>query len=331
MARLVKIDGSDNWYVAYAVGRSSKRISTGTTDKVEAERFLAEVEAKLRQPPKPTQQVIGKLLDAYREDRVGEVNALATIDYAIKKLKASFQNVQPQHFTVALGNGYIKKMRKNEQSDGTTRRELGVLRAAFAFGERHRWYEKAPYVPMPGSPEPRDRWLTREEADKLVEACAEPHIRLFILLGIHTGARKSAILQLTWDRVDFQRGLVSYHLPGKRTTKKRRGVVPINDTLMAELKQAFADRTPTCRHVIEWRGEPVANVKTGFRRSVERAGLEDVTPHTLRHTCATWMIQAGVPFEDVALFLADSVQMIRKVYGHHSPDWLRGASNALQG
>ena len=49
-------------------------------------------------------------------------------------------------------------------------------------------------------------------------------------------------------------------------------------------------------HFVEWRGAPVKSVKTGFKHAVSLAGLRGkVTPHTLRHTAATWLMQRGVP------------------------------------
>lgn len=60
------------------------------------------------------------------------------------------------------------------------------------------------------------------------------------------------------------------------------------------------------------------------------AGLDDVTPHVLRHTCAAWLLKEGVSFAETAAYLSDSEAMIRKVYGHHHPDWLKGAASALE-
>ncbi len=60
----------------------------------------------------------------------------------------------------------------------------------------------------PPKPAPKDRYLTRAEIDQLLAAPAEPHIRLAILLMLSTAARVTAILELTWDRVDLDRGQI---------------------------------------------------------------------------------------------------------------------------
>lgn len=103
--------------------------------------------------------------------------------------------------------------------------------------------------------------------------------------------------------------------------------MPIIADLKLELLRA-AD-TATIARVIEYRGKPILSIKQGFQAAAKRAKLPWVTPHLLRHTAATWMVQRGVPFEMVAKFLANSKEMIERVYGHHSPEWLRVAADAL--
>jgi hypothetical protein len=74
----------------------------------------------------------------------------------------------------------------------------------------------------------------------------------------------------------------------------------------------------------------VQSVKTAFKTAVRRARIPgNVTPHTLRHTAATWLMQAGVDKWEAAGFLAMSVEMLDQVYGHHHPDFLRTAAQAL--
>jgi integrase len=86
-------------------------------------------------------------------------------------------------------------------------------------------------------------------------------------------------------------------------------------------------------HFVEWNGKPVSSVKTGFGSAVRIAGLDvtvgNVTPHTLRHTAATWLMQRATPMWEAAGFLGMSEKTLRDIYGHHHPDHLRGAANAI--
>jgi integrase len=147
------------------------------------------------------------------------------------------------------------------------------------------------------------------------------------VLAYHTAARTGAILDLTWDRVDLDNRLIAYAKPGRRETKKRRATVPINTAALAELQPhsllAISD------YVIEYHGRKVESVHTGFRRACQEAGIADCSPHVLRHTAASHMVMAGVPLAEVARMLGDSEAMVEKVYGKHSPDYLRRAADAL--
>jgi len=73
-------------------------------------------------------------------------------------------------------------------------------------------------------------------------------------------------------------------------------------------------------------------VRKGFEAAVKAARLSaDVTPHILRHTCATWLMQDGVSLWDAAGFLGMTVQQLEQTYGHHHPDFQREAAEALGG
>jgi integrase len=83
-------------------------------------------------------------------------------------------------------------------------------------------------------------------------------------------------------------------------------------------------------HFVQWQGAPVKSVKTAFQHAVSLAGLWGrVTPHTLRHTAATWLMQRGVPIWQAAGYLGMSVEIIERTYGHHHPEYLRAAAEAI--
>jgi integrase len=228
-----------------------------------------------------------------------------------------------------IARGTYSNARIADVSHGTIRREVTVLRAALSWALREKWIKEAPYVEMPPKPPPRDRWLTRDEVDSLIRSAVSQHIRLFIVLAYHTAARTGAILDLTWDRVDFARRIISYDRPGRRQTKKRRATVPINTAALAELQAGLPLRLSD--YVIEYHGRKVNSIKTGFRRACREAGIAECSPHVLRHTAASHMVMAGVPLAEVARMLGDSEAMVEKVYGKHSPDYLRRAADALAG
>ena len=151
---------------------------------------------------------------------------------------------------------------------------------------------------------------------------------LFILLGLYTGRRKEAILSLRWPQVDLERGFIDFEIPGRQRTKKQRGAVPLPHKLLPHLRRARR-RGTDLGYVLHINGSPIGDIKKGFAAACKRVGIDDVTPHTLRHTAATWLMQSGVKTWEAAGFLAMSEKMLIEVYGHHHPDHMREAARAL--
>jgi integrase len=114
---------------------------------------------------------------------------------------------------------------------------------------------------------------------------------------------------------------------GKAETKKRRPPVKIPDRLLAHLRRWHKKGQ---RYAVEWQGKPVGTgVEKAFRRACEDAGLEGVTPHTLRHTAATWLMQRGTDLWDAAGFLGMTTDTLERVYGHHHPDFQHRAAHNI--
>jgi integrase len=324
MARIRKFAWSNNFYIVWSEGRASRRVSTGTSDRKEAEGALAKFEALRAQPPDTFD--VNSIINGYLADRKTVVRAYVNLVYSLTPIREHFGLLHPRLINRALVRAYIAKRRHAERANGTIDKELRQLRAALAWAVKENWIERAPYIDTPGGGAPRQRWLTRAEAEKLIAAAEEPHVRLFILLGLHTGARCGAILDLTWDRVDLDRGLVIFP-PVASNSRKRSSVVPMNATLHSALAEACEQALTDW--VIEFRGRPVGRVTKGFTRAVRRAGITQCTIHDLRRTCASWLVQEGASFAQVAAYLGDTEEVIRRHYGMFAPDWLRAAAESL--
>ena len=221
---------------------------------------------------------------------------------------------------------------RRARSASTVRRELSVLRAAINYAVHRGIITRAVYVELPEASPPRDRWLTRQEAAKLIRAActrkARLYLPLFILIGLYTGRRTEAILSLRWPHVDLVNGIINFELPERGQTDKRRGRVRIPPKLMPHLKRARL-RGADLGYVIHDSGKRIKGIKKGFEAACKRAGIEDVTPHTLRHTATSWLMQNGVSIWDASQFLAMSPKTLERVYAHHSPDCMRAAAEAI--
>ena len=336
MAKLVK-HSNDKWYIHYANRRTgrSERISARTSDKGVAKQRLAEFNAQQSKPAPTYQPTIDEIIDYYLTDRKGRVVSHDQLTSQSKHIKRHLGHIKPEFFTKDDNRAYIQarrteriKGRDESVKDGTIIKELVTLRSALNLAARDKVLPEKYHVELPPSPPARERWLTRTEATKLIDAAHTDHMRLFLMLAIYTGARKTAILQLTWDRVRHDNKVINYRLPNTPETKKRRAVVPTTKKLQAALSEA-RERAKT-PFVIEYRRKPVLNIKHAWKLTLERSGIDHCRPHDLRHTCATWMMQAGVKASRVAGVLATTEKMIERVYGHHSPDYLQDAISALE-
>lgn len=322
--RLCRVAGREAWHIYHA----RRRVSTGCTDRAAAELVLARYLGELGRPQLAVVS-IATILERYLADRTERGTPGAErLRWAHKPLARILGPRPPEAVTEADCRAYAARRARESIAAATIRTELQALRAALNWAARTAIIDKPPSIALPPRPPPRSRWLTRDEADQLIAACKSHHVRLFTMLALHTAARAGAILALTWDRVDLAGRRINFAEPGRPTTRKGRSLVPINDTLLAALEEAR--RLAVTEHVIEYAGGQVGSVKHAFHRATAAAGLQHVTPHTLRHTAATWMAQAGVSLWDIAGFLGHtSLQMIEQTYGHHSPDYLAAAARAL--
>lgn len=275
---------------------------------------------------------VGEVLTRYADDKGGALASVGTLAYSIQALAPFWadltcdavkgstcrlyerERAKPRVVTTTTKTGKtVTQVRVAGPS--TVRRELGVLQAALNHAHDEGLLVHPISVTLPNAGEIRDRWLTRAEVARLLWN-AEPHIRRFILLSIYTGRRASAVLDLIWPRVDIEAGTIRFRADGQTETNKRRGRISIPRQLRGHLRYWSKHRGT---HVIMFRGAPVSSVKTGIRRAAERAGLEDVTPHVLKHTAITWAIMKGLRVEDAAEYFDTTGETIRKHYWHHSP------------
>lgn len=244
----------------------------------------------------------------------------------------------------------------NKRRSGGARRDLEDLRAAIRHHAKQGYHRGEIPVTLPEKGLPRDRWLTRDEAAALLRAAwrmkekqrgkatnkrTMKHVARFILIGLYTGTRAGAIASASWSAssgrsyVDLDNGLFYRKRQGARETKKRQPPVPLPARLIAHMRRwkkidARIEKGKTSGYLVEYHGKPVTSIKTAMARAVTRAKLEGkITPHTLRHTAATWLMHRGVSVWTAAGFLGMSPQMVQTVYGHHHPDNLRDAAEAI--
>lgn len=343
--------------------------STRTQDRREAEKILAEfiLGAEPVGPCDPSQRIIADVLARYAEERGPHVADPERIAYTIEALIPFWGRRRVADIREGTCRAYGEH---RQVSDGTLRRELTTLRAAINHDYKQGRLTATAPVWLPPKPDGKDRWLTRSEAARLLWAAsrmekARSYLPLFILLGLYTGARKETILSLRWPQVDFKRCLIDLNPRDRQRTVKGRPIIPIPRRLMTFLRLARkygTDLGPVVsipRVITNEHGRkqtvrlPIKDIKKSFHEAACRASLvthwekskkkttkdknvswvypvTDVTPHILRHTAASWMVQRGVSFAKVARYLGHSdSRTTEQVYAHHAPDYLEDARAAF--
>jgi integrase len=274
----------------------------------------------------PKGQTVADIWEAYRRD-LGDKPTATTMRHTGKAVLAHFGPYRPDQITPDLCRDYTARREAAGISQGSIHTELGHLRSAMTFATRRGLIDRAPHINRPAKPTPKERFLTPAEVARLVDAAQAPHIGLAIHLLFATAARVGAILDLTWDRVDLDRGMINLRLDDART-RKGRAIVPINRGLRAALQTARA--AALTDHVIEYAGGRVANIRKGFTAAATRAGIEDVTLHTIRHSAAVQMVSSGVPIEKVAQYLGHSnAQITYSTYARFAPTHMADAAEVL--
>ncbi|MCB5173693.1 site-specific integrase [Microvirga lenta] len=248
---------------------------------------------------------------------------------------------------------------KDRSKRGGSRRDLEDLRAAINHHAKRNLHTGYVEVDLPQKGAPRGAWLTRDEVAKLLWACWRHgrtvrlprgkekgkvvesewhdlrHIARFILMGIYTGSRSGAIFSASIyaganrSFIDLESGLFYRLAEGAAETNKRQPPVRLPKRLLAHLRR-WKDKGVIAQYVVEWDGLPVKSIKVGWKRAVQLAGIQKtISPHTLRHTAATWLMQQGVDKWETAGFLGMSEQMVDRVYGHHHPDFMTVAADRI--
>ncbi|MBL6427749.1 MAG: site-specific integrase [Maritimibacter sp.] len=318
---------------AWVILDGGKQIRTGFGDgfRDEAEKALSDYIAQKKQRDvrvfEPHQISIGEILVHYGDAKVQTVTDKGRLVYTIQALAPYWGDMKVSDIDVEKCRRY-SVWRKC--ADWTVRREMNTLNAAIKYAVATRKLTHAPIVTLPPKGVAKDRWLTEEEVGALLDASA-PHVKRFTKIALYTGRRKTAITMLKWmpsldsGWVDLDAGTIHFLGRNEAETKKRKGVVRIPEALLEEMKTWEQDGS----NVVSFKGQPITRIDKAFRAATRRAGLDDVTPHTLKHTAVTWAFKRGMTLEDATAYFATSRETLENVYRSYSPDALKNAAGIM--
>lgn len=341
---LFKRKGSPYYWASYvdASGRRVRR-STGIRFSKEGRKEAVALLAKWKleahkekywdEKPSPT---FDELMVLYLKSRTPHKRDPARDRYSAKQLYPFFSGLELRDITGPMVSEYVAK-RRETVSESTVNREVGLLSNAINWARKDLgWDVENPALGRRlREPAGRLRWLSQDEAERLLAAAYEQkkyrYIADFIRLGLHTGMRKGEMLGLEWSRVDLNRGLIYLHAEHQKSGKV--GSVPINQEARRALVNRARFRAKHCPNA-KWvfcrrNGTRIQNIPRSFQRACTDAKITDFRPHDLRHTCAAWLVQAGVSIREVAELLRHADIRVTMRYAHLSPDNVKAAVSRL--
>jgi integrase len=210
-------------------------------------------------------------------------------------------------------------------SNATANRMLEIVRAVLRkCVNEWEWLDRTPKVRMLKEPTRRIRFLTRQEAQRLLAALPE-HLADMAAFTLATGLRRANVTGLQWSQVDLERGIAWVH-PDQAKARKAIAV-PLNAEAVSLIRKRLG-KHPT--HVFSFRGKPIVQVSTkAWYAALDAAGIKDFRWHDLRHTWASWHVQQGTPlFALQELGGWESASMVRR-YAHLGAEHLAPYADRL--
>ena len=305
-----------------------KRVSTGTRDEKEAENVLHRWREGIKTELDVTNiTTVREVLHEYTIELLNRNTSPKNMyrHYnCVKQLDSFFGDMPYQQVTRSLGREYIRVRSKTVKPQSASR-ELAIISAALNWCNTEEIIEWVPCKFPIHKSGVRDRFLSLDEINILIKHCDEYFLRNWVIIALSTAARSAAILELTADRVDLENGVIDFRNPLLTGRHKPRPVIKMPQQLRPYLEDAIS--TSQSGFVIERNGKPMMAIYPFFAKAVKNAGLDDVTPHILRHTCAVHMVKNGVPIYEVSKYLGHkSTRVTEDHYAKYTPDFMEKSS-----
>jgi len=320
------------YYVVYWHEGRRRWKTTHAHTKREALQAVRDLERTLRQrsTPKPLSIFIVEFLEfASSSFRPSTLDLYRRTFAIFQKLHGdiSLSSLTPRHIDA------YKAARVREASPVTTNMELRALKAALATAVRWNLLAENPFqgVKQISRPDSPPVFLSRRDFQKLLDVLEQGWLRDLIVFAVATGMRRGEMLNLRWENVDLTRRVVHIHSSATfRTKSGRRRSIPLNDAacvILVSKAGQHPDEFVFTRH-----GQAIrANyLQQQFKRAIRKAKLDDrLHWHSLRHTHASWLVQAGVSLYEVQKLLGHSSPAVTEVYSHLQPETLHERVNRL--
>lgn len=305
------------WHIQFTAPNGERvRQSARTADRRQAEELETVLKARAwRQDQLDETQstwaeaVVSWLRSTTHKDRSGTEERLRWLDRFLGSMLLRDIDRRTLH---AIRDAKLREGVK----PATVNRHLAAVSAVLNHAHKSGMLESVPPIPKMKEAKGRLRWLTPAEARQLIGAlrgmprCG--HVADMVTLALATGLRESNITGLRWNQFRTDH----LWIPETKSGKPLR--VPLNDSALAVMSRRRGQHD---EYVFTYRGKPLRKAgHDGFRAAVRACGWDDVTFHTLRHTWASWHVQAGTPLAVLQQLGGWSTYQMVLRYAHLAPD-----------
>lgn len=330
---LVKRPDSIFWWISITTP-SGKRVrrSTGTANKKAAQEMHDRLKADLwrqeqlgEQPDRTFEEAAVRFLQSSEGQRDYKTKVRHVRYWRDQFAGMVVSSLTTEKVLDALPTHQVHKYKgKQKLSPSTRNRYLSTIRRILSLCEEWRWIYKAPKLRAASEPEVRIRWLTEDEAHRLINAFSREWLMYAAQMALATGMRSGEILGLEWSEVDLKRKAAWVTAEKAKSFNAR--IVPLNDLAISVIRKQIGQHP---KYVFTRNGVPQRYIdQRMFKSACKRAGIEDFTFHDLRHTWASWHAQQGTPlFALKELGGWKTLEMVKK-YAHLGNEHLAKYANS---
>ena len=328
----------ETWYYKFIIkGRIYYKAVPEATSREDAEKAEIRVKSDLLQGKYDLAEDVGEMLlneliNKFVEyAKVNRISWERSDSHMVNTIKDFFKSKKLREITPFLVEKYRLARKSKERANSTINKEVRLLRRIFNMAIDNGWANTNPCSSKKIKPlreeNKKERFLLPDEEERLLAACVGQvaYLRPIIITALQTGIRKQGILTLEWEDIDLKNGYITL----LKTKNGKKFNVPISSLLMKELKKLYANKSSKFVFMNPNTNERVKDIRSAYKAVCNRAHVEKLTFHMLRHTAATRMVATGIDLVVVQRILGHSDIKSTMVYAHPLPEREKLAVEAL--
>jgi integrase len=321
--------GKAYWIDYYDPNRKRVQESSGSSNQRDAESLLHIRKSEILRGvyKQPVKISLGEFGERYMEHAKANKRSWLRDEQMLNHLYEFFGKEKPLSEIAPMQIEAYKIQRRGKIADSTVNRELALLKRMFNLAitwDLYSGLNPVRKVKFFREFNNRLRVLSLEEEKKLLHN-AIPYLQDLIRFAVNTGLRTGEIFSLRWSHVDLNRGILSVFASKTQTIRE----IPLNSEVRKVLEAWRLNQKNEIVFYNPQTGKPFVDLKAGFALACEKAGIADVTWHTLRHTFASRLVNSGVDIVTVKELLGHSSISVTMRYAHTNIESKRAAVEKL--